>query len=328
MKDLKTYREAIEAHIQERITTREPQGLYEPMVYIMNLGGKRLRPILTLLSAELFGGERSDALDAALAVEVFHNFSLVHDDIMDGAPLRRGKPTVHTKWDPNTGILSGDLMLIYSYKLLEGYRSTVQKALTEVFTRTAIQVCEGQQWDVEFEARERVELEDYIRMIQYKTAVLMGCALQMGAIVAGASRKKQERIYRYGLLLGTAFQLQDDYLDTFGDADSFGKRIGGDILEKKKTYLFIDALKHLKKDEKDRLLSLYSQEASGDEEEEELRIREVTELFRLSGSDIRIRGQVQAYTQKAQKELAHFSSSPEVSARLQSYGELLTVRIR
>lgn len=322
MKELQSYREAIEAHIQKRIEPRDPHGLYDPMVYIMNLGGKRLRPILTLLASELFGGRADEALDAALAVEVFHNFSLVHDDIMDEAPLRRGKPTVHVKWDQNTGILSGDLMLIYAYKLLQDYPAGIQKQLTEVFTQTAIEVCEGQQWDVEFEGRSDVTLEEYIRMIQCKTGVLLGCALKMGAIVAGAETQQQEDIYRFGLLLGTAFQLQDDYLDTFGDAASFGKRIGGDIVERKKTYLVIDALRSLPPARSRYLRERLLQPA---EDEEDL-IREVTDLFREGGADEHIREEVAAFTSRAEAVLQGLQGEQEATQKLQAYSHLLMER--
>lgn len=322
MEELAAYKELIEQHVRGKIQAREPRGLYDPMVYIMNLGGKRLRPTLTLLAAELCGARAESALDAALAVEVFHNFSLVHDDIMDGARVRRGQPTVHEKWDLNTGILSGDLMLICAYQLLQDYPAQIQKAVTEVFSHTAREVCEGQQWDVEFEQREEVALEEYIRMIQLKTAVLMGCSLKMGAIIAGADQERQEGLYRFGLLLGTAFQLQDDYLDTFGDEESFGKRIGGDILEGKKTYLYIDSVKKLQPSDRESLLSLYSRPL----DDEEAHIRLVTDLFRKAGSDLHIRDEVTKYTQRALEELESFDAGLEAVARLRSYSELLTKR--
>ncbi len=322
MEELATYKELIEQHISGKIQAREPRGLYDPMVYIMNLGGKRLRPTLTLLAAELCGYPADAALDAALAVEVFHNFSLVHDDIMDGAQVRRGQPTVHEKWDLNTGILSGDLMLICAYQLLQDYPAETQKALTGIFSHTAREVCEGQQWDVEFEQLEEVSLEEYIRMIQLKTAVLLGCALKMGAIVAGAAQEKQDGLYRFGLLLGTAFQLQDDYLDTFGEEESFGKRIGGDILEGKKTFLYIDSLKKLQASDRESLLSLYSRPL----EDEESHIRLVTDLFRKAGSDLHIRDEVGKYTQRALEELENFDTELEAVTLLRSYSELLTKR--
>ena len=186
------------------------------------------------MACEIFEGSYKKALDAALAVEVFHNFSLIHDDIMDDAPLRRGKETVHEKWDINTGILSGDAMLINAYQLFENYEGEVFIELAKLFSKTAIEVCEGQQYDIDFETRDDVTISEYIKMIEYKTAVLVGAAMKMGAIVAGASETSKTGIYDFGRLLGLAFQLQDDYLDAFGDPKTFGKQVGGDIIENKK----------------------------------------------------------------------------------------------
>ncbi|MCL4165974.1 UNVERIFIED_CONTAM: hypothetical protein GTU68_038733, partial [Idotea baltica] len=180
-------------------------------------------------------------MNAALSIEVFHNFSLVHDDIMDDAPLRRGEQTVHEKWDINTGILSGDAMLIMAYQLFENYEPSTFQALAKLFSKTALEVCEGQQYDVDFETRNDVTIPEYLKMIEYKTAVLVGAAMKMGAIVANASEADQNSIYEFGRHLGIAFQLQDDYLDAFGDPKTFGKQVGGDIIENKKTYLYLKA---------------------------------------------------------------------------------------
>ncbi len=242
MQSVTFYRDRFEEHLESGMIAREPRSLYDPVFYILRLGGKRLRPALTLLSAELFGGAYKEALGAALAVEYFHNFSLIHDDIMDQAPLRRGKATVHRKWDLNTGILSGDAMLIEAYRFLEGYPPEVFKELTGVFSKTAIEVCEGQQYDMDFETRDDVTVPEYLKMIEYKTAVLVGAAVRMGAITAGASPEDQQNIDEFGINLGIAFQLQDDYLDAFGDPKSFGKQVGGDIIENKKTYLYLKSL--------------------------------------------------------------------------------------
>lgn len=189
MAHLEDYQNAFLMHLSSKISQKEPRNLYEPIEYILQLGGKRLRPILSLMSADIFGGQSEKALDAALAIEVFHNFSLVHDDIMDGAPLRRGKPTVHEKWDINTGILSGDAMLIMAYQLLESYEADTFAQLSKLFSKTAIEVCEGQQYDVDFESRTDVTIAEYLQMIKYKTAVLVAAALKMGAIIAGTSKK-------------------------------------------------------------------------------------------------------------------------------------------
>ena len=225
MNNIKTYQSAFVDYLETYIVEREPKNLYDPVNYILNLGGKRLRPVLTLMACDCFGCDYKKALDAALSVEVFHNFSLVHDDIMDDAPLRRGKETVHEKWDINTGILSGDVMLIMAYQLFENYEAETFQALAKLFSKTATEVCEGQQYDVDFETRDDVTIPEYLKMIEYKTAVLVGGAMKMGAIVAAASEDDQDAIYDFGRFLGIAFQLQDDYLDAYGDPKVFGKQV-------------------------------------------------------------------------------------------------------
>ena len=219
-----------------------PVELYEPMNYMIQLGGKRLRPVTTLLAAQLFSANVHRALPAAKAIEVFHNFTLIHDDIMDKAPLRRGKETVHEKWNSNIAILSGDTLLIEVYNhFLEGEYENLSQIL-KVFNQTAIQVCEGQQLDMNFETREDVTIEEYINMIRLKTSVLVGGACKIGALVARANESEAALIYEYGVNLGIAFQLQDDYLDCFGDPKKFGKQVGGDILSNKKTFMMLKAL--------------------------------------------------------------------------------------
>jgi geranylgeranyl diphosphate synthase type II len=239
----KAYHEVFQPALGDFNRDQSPNNLYQPMQYLLDLGGKRIRPFLTLMAGEGFGVSVKDALGAAMAVEVFHNFTLMHDDIMDSAILRRGKTTVHEKWDVNTAILSGDAMLIKAYQCLDNYPSDIFQKLTQLLSKTAIEVCEGQQYDLDFETSSSVSQEDYIEMIRLKTAVLVGCALKMGAIIGKASPHDQEVIYDFGIQLGLAFQLQDDYLDTFGDEKTFGKKIGGDILENKKTILYHLALK-------------------------------------------------------------------------------------
>ena len=218
------YQNEFLSFLKEHIQKREPKNLYDPIEYILNVGGKRLRPVLTMLSTDIFDKDYHQALYAALAVEIFHNFSLVHDDIMDEAPLRRGQPTVHTKWNLNTGILSGDAMLILAYQYFERYEPIIFRQLAEIFSKTALEVCEGQQYDVDFEKEEQVSTSQYLKMITYKTAVLVGAALKMGAIIAETSEENKQKIYDFGIALGIAYQLQDDYLDTFGD-NTFGKKI-------------------------------------------------------------------------------------------------------
>lgn len=216
-----------------------PKNLYAPIAYIMNLGGKRLRPALVLLAADLFKGDLEEALPAALAIETFHNFTLIHDDIMDNAPLRRGQQTVHEKWGTNNAILSGDVMMVESNKQLTKVKVEVLKDVLDTFNATAQGVCEGQQLDMEFELREDVGIAEYIDMIRLKTAVLVGGAMKIGAIVAGATKEDAQLIYAFGENLGIAFQLQDDILDVYGDPEKFGKQIGGDIIANKKTYLLL-----------------------------------------------------------------------------------------
>ena len=220
-----------------------PQALYTPCDYILALGGKRLRPAALLLAYQLFRGEVEAALPAAWAVELFHNFSLMHDDIMDAAPLRRGQPTVHTKWNTTTGILSGDVMLIFAYRHLATVEpAAAAVALIKTFNRVATEVCEGQQMDVDFETRSDVTIAEYLRMIELKTAVLLGGALEMGALCAQAPLADARHLYEFGRLAGIAFQLQDDLLDTYGDPEKFGKQVGGDILQNKKTFLVLKTL--------------------------------------------------------------------------------------
>lgn len=222
--------------------SKEPQGLYAPIAYALSSGGKRLRMQLVLAGCRLVGGNEQDALPFAQAIEVFHNFTLLHDDVMDRADVRRGKPTVHIKWNDNTAILSGDQMLIEAYHLLENVPEQHLPQLLRLFTKTATEICEGQQYDVDFEQRDDVQISDYIEMIRLKTSVLLAAALQGGAIIGGANESQQQALYNYGIHLGLAFQIQDDLLDCFGDPKTFGKAIGGDISCNKKTYLLLSAL--------------------------------------------------------------------------------------
>lgn len=232
----------IEQQLQRLNWDIAPQQLYHPIGYALESGGKRIRPQLVLMGCELFGGTREAALPAALAIEVFHNFTLLHDDIMDNADMRRGRPTVHRKWDDNTAILSGDAMMIKAYEFLEQLPDEQFVKIVPLFTKTALQVCEGQQLDIDMERCEAATLDEYFEMIRLKTAVLLAAALKMGAIVAGADATDAQLLYDFGIDIGIAFQLRDDYLDTFGNAATFGKRIGGDILCGKKTFLLITAL--------------------------------------------------------------------------------------
>ncbi len=288
-------------HLQRKITVKEPVNLYEPISYILNLGGKRLRPILTLMSCDLFGGSSINALDAALAIEMFHNFSLVHDDIMDDAPLRRSQKTVHEKWNINAGILSGDAMLVLSSQLLESYNGEQFKRLNSLFNRTALEVCEGQQYDIDFETRTNVTVVEYIRMISLKTAVLVATSLKFGAIIALADENDIENIYNYGLNIGIAFQLQDDYLDVFG-TQGFGKQKAGDIIENKKTYLFLKTLELATKNDCIELLKWYETKQFS-----ENKIMEVIMLFKKYKVSELMEGEIQKYTKKAIQNIDNLS---------------------
>jgi len=322
MLTISQYREAVTNYLHEKLKVKEPVNLYEPMVYILEQGGKRLRPVLVLMATEIFDCNYKKALDAALAIEVFHNFSLVHDDIMDDAPIRRGKETVHEKWDINTGILSGDAMLINAYQLFENYEGETFKELSSLFTKTAIQVCEGQQYDIDFETRDNVSIQDYLLMIEYKTAVLVGASLQMGAIVAQTSQECKEAIYQYGRLLGIAFQLQDDYLDAFGNPETFGKQSGGDIIENKKTFLYLKTLELAGKSEALQLEHLYSispMENSG-------KIEAVKALFESSGAAELTRKEIEEYTDKAFEILDKIDLPEQKKQPLREFGEMLMER--
>jgi len=249
----------------------KPADLYEPIKYIMSLGGKRIRPVIVLMATELFSDDPLKAIDVALAIETFHNFTLVHDDIMDNAPLRRGKQTVHEKWGVNNAILSGDVMMVESNKHLSKVDVSVLKPVLDTFNQTAQGVCEGQQLDMEFETRDNVSIAEYIEMIRLKTAVLLGGAMKLGAIVGGADEKDANLLYEFGENLGVAFQLQDDILDVYGDPEKFGKQVGGDIISNKKTFLHLTAKALVKPEELPALL--------GDYENTEAKVKAVTELY-------------------------------------------------
>lgn len=240
----------VNGHIETLDYAHEPMHLYEPVKYILSLGGKRIRPAMMLMAYNMYRDDVEQILDPALALEIYHNFTLLHDDLMDNADVRRGKPTVHKRWDANTAILSGDVML----SLADVYMSHVDDAhfreVMATFHRTSIEIAEGQQYDMDFETRNDVSEDEYIEMIRLKTSVLLACALKIGAILGGASKEDAEHLYRLGECIGLAFQLRDDYLDVYGDPKVFGKKIGGDILCNKKTYLYINALRLANKEQR------------------------------------------------------------------------------
>ena len=322
MLQIQQYREEFEKYLNAYTPPRTPQNLYNPVSYFLALEGKRIRPILTLLSCDLFNGNYKDSLDAALAVEVFHNFSLVHDDIMDEAPLRRGNQTVHQKWDLSTAILSGDVMLILAYQLFENYNENIFVSLAKLFSKTAVEVCEGQQLDIDFSKLNDINSTQYLNMIELKTAVLIGASMKMGAIVAKASDNEQENIYEFGKNLGIAFQIQDDFLDTFGDVKKFGKVIGGDIIENKKTLLYVKSMEIFTEQDKTELTKLYSSTHL----DESKKIEEVKELFLKYNIPSIIENEINYYTQLAFKKLDNLNISDDKKDFLFDFGNSLMKR--
>ncbi|HCY46905.1 MAG TPA: polyprenyl synthetase [Flavobacteriales bacterium] len=313
-------REEVEKEINLFISNLSEQELYRPISYILELGGKRLRPALALLSSAFFGGKTEDILYPALAVEVFHNFSLMHDDIMDNAPLRRGQETVHEKWNTNSAILSGDAMLVQAYQLVINTKDSNIKALNELFSQTAIEVCEGQQFDMDFETRDNVSIEEYIEMITLKTSVLIACALKMGAITAGASDNDANLIYDYGLNMGIAFQLRDDYLDAFGQTEKVGKQKGGDILANKKTYLALKALSNANEIQRAQLIELQK------EPNPKLKVEQTLRLFSSLEVDKDIEHLSKSYFAKALTSLRSCKGNPKILEEFLTFSEGLMVR--
>ena len=322
MRTISEYQDLISRHFESIKYQKEPNNLYEPIRYILSLGGKRLRPVLTLMATEVFDVDCQKALAAATAVEVFHNFSLIHDDIMDDAPLRRGNETVHEKWNINTGILSGDAMLILAYQYFEAYEPKIFQELAKLFSKTALEVCEGQQYDVDFETRDDVTIPEYLKMIECKTAVLVASAMKMGAIVAETTEENKNLIYDFGLNLGLAFQLQDDYLDAFGNPETFGKQVGGDIIENKKTYLYLKAMEFASANEKEQLLHLFSFQSSENTD----KINSVKGIFNQTGASAATQKAIENYTFKALETLAKMNIGNDKKAILKAFAENLMSR--
>lgn len=290
---------------------REPYGLYEPIEYTLAAGGKRVRPQLAMIASQMFGGKDEEVLPAALALEVFHNFTLLHDDVMDKADVRRGRPTVHIKWDENTAILSGDQMLIEAYKLLSGVPEDKLPKVLQLFNKMATEICEGQQYDVDFESQEQVTIDDYLKMIRLKTSVLLANALQIGAYIAGANEAQQQSLYEFGIYVGLAFQIQDDILDVWGDPATFGKAVGGDISCNKKTFVYLQAMRLLggevMRREVIELKEWYSQILKDNTQ----KITAVKEIFEHLGVRATCEKVVEDYTQKA---LALLNQLPQNTA--------------
>lgn len=301
---------------------RQPNELYEPFKYILKLGGKRMRPVLVLLGCEMFGGKAKKALPQAIAIELFHNFTLIHDDIMDKAPLRRGLPTVHEKFNSNIAILSGDVMLVYAYEQLIQCRKELVKPVVTLFNETAIKVCEGQQWDMNFENRNDVSAIDYLQMIELKTAVLLGCSLQIGAIIGDASAKEAKRIYNVGKYLGVAFQLQDDILDSFGEEKKFGKLTGGDIIQNKKTLLLIEALNRASGKIKTQLNEWLSRKDFNNIE----KVEAVLSIYKQLDIRSVAEKEIQAHYELAMNELDEIKIPEKRKTELRAFAEKLLVR--
>lgn len=317
------YQTAFEQSLKTYKLPSEPKGLYEPIAYILGLGGKRLRPCLVLAACEACKNSYAEAQQAALAVELFHNFTLIHDDIMDEAPLRRGKATVHSKWNLNTGILSGDAMLILAYQQFASYNPELQADLMALFSKTALEVCEGQEYDVAFEQLTAVSESAYLKMIQFKTAVLVAAALKMGALIGAADSESAELFYDFGLALGTAFQIQDDYLDAFGDPETFGKQVGGDILENKKTFLVVKLQELGSIEQRQALDHWFGANAHASSEE---KVAEVKQLFTESGAAEATREAVQAYTKESQRILGSLEKRGIKTTTLAAFSEALLLR--
>ena len=324
MRSVQAYQELFSTHLQSMAFAKEPLGLYDPISYILKLGGKRMRPVLALMACEAVGKNPSSALGAATAVELFHNFTLLHDDIMDEASLRRGQQTVHQKWDVNTGILSGDALLVIAYQQLNQYEDTLFSQLTKLLSETALLVCEGQQYDVDFETRNDVSLDAYIEMIRLKTAVLLGCALRMGALVGNATTVAADSLHEFGVNLGIAFQLQDDLLDAFGDPKTFGKKVGGDIVENKKTILYHLTMAHANDDDK----ASFEQLMTSTPADENKKITAVKTIYEATEVPRRTVEQVSAYTNKAMDALQQSTLSSDQIAYFIAFAEELMVRTK
>lgn len=318
--ELSKYTQFLEEKIAAIELPEKPSGLYEPFEYFLKIGGKRIRPILTLLSAEMFGLSKDSASSQALAIEIFHNFTLIHDDIMDEAPVRRGMTTVHEKWDTNVAILSGDVMLIKAYQYLCDADKNILPQLLTLFNQTAIEVCEGQQYDMDFEKRMDVTVNEYIEMIRLKTSVLLGCAMKTGAIKAGASKENQDLAYSFGQHIGVAFQIQDDILDLYGDPDKFGKQIGGDIIANKKTILYLTAIQKANAQQISMLKQLHASDDSV------LKVKRTKELFdHLSIREI-CQKMMNEHYEKAMKALDAITVSAPQKTSLKALAEYLMNR--
>ncbi len=318
---IKPYQEAVNKGLKTVSYPRQPEKLYDPVRYFIDIGGKRIRPVLTLLAAEMHGCTIEKSLNTALAIELFHNFTLMHDDLMDNASLRRGKTTIHEKWNPSIAILSGDTMLISAYQLLTQNDSIVLPQLLETFNNVAIEVCQGQQLDMDYEESSNVSIDEYINMIRLKTAVLLGAALKMGAIVSGAPSETAIHLEQFGINVGIAFQLQDDLLDVYGKVHEFGKEIGGDIIANKKTFLMLKAIE-LAEGENAKLLQKWIPINNQDEE----KIKNITKVYDDLGIQELTISKMRFYSDKAYDALDRINLPENKKTTLKQLTESLLVR--
>ncbi|MCK5907803.1 MAG: polyprenyl synthetase family protein [Flavobacteriales bacterium] len=325
MQSTSTFNQQIQKYFDKNPIKGKPSELYDPINYILSLGGKRARPLMLLMSYNLFKDDLEGAFPLAQAIEVFHNFTLIHDDIMDDAPLRRGKETVHEKWDDNIAILSGDAMLISAYKLFESLPAEMLKSVFPVFNKVAIEVCEGQQYDMNFETRSDVTIAEYINMITLKTSVLLGGAMKIGALAGNSSTDDAQHLYNFGKYLGVSFQLQDDYLDLFGDPKKFGKRIGGDVVANKKTFLTLKAFGKAKGEDLEQLTLLFSKTGLSTSEEEE-KIDRVRNIFNQLGVVDDMKSEINDYYKLALEALEKVSVDADKKLVLKIFAEKLIQR--
>lgn len=322
MHTLKELQQLVNTAIDALATERQPRGLYAPIDYVLSLGGKRIRPIMVLMAYNLYKDDVEKALMPAIGLETYHNFTLLHDDLMDRADVRRGMPTVHKKWDDNTAILSGDNMLVLAMQRVANCDALHIPAVVRLFTQTAIEIDEGQQYDMDFETRNDVAEEEYIEMIRLKTSVLLACALKMGAILADSPEEDMEALYRFGEKLGLAFQLQDDYLDVYGDFKTFGKSIGGDIMCNKKTYMLINALRLASSQQRQELQRWIDAENPVPAE----KIAAVTALYNEIGVPSMAQERIEKYFREALECLDHVKVAEERKAALRELAERLMHR--
>lgn len=313
----------IHEYIEQLSYSKEPLQLYAPIEYVLGFGGKRLRPVLMLLAYNLYKENVEEIFSQAAGIETYHNFTLLHDDLMDNADMRRGKPTVHKRWDDNTAILSGDAMLILSYQLMmNGCPASDVSEVMEIFGKAALEVCEGQQWDMDFETRSDVTVDEYLEMIRLKTSVLLAASLKIGAVLGGASEEDAHRLYDFGVKIGLAFQLQDDYLDVYGDSAVFGKNIGGDICSNKKTYMLITAINKSAGEDKDELLKWISLNEFDPKE----KIEAVTRIYNNVGVPQYCKQKIEELYAEGLKSLDEVCVKDELKEHLRNFAGLMMKR--